>query len=135
MHVQKLYTAAILFLLVAVSCQSPAAESAFDPSQVPGTVIAHSPKSSGKYIGSPGIVALDDNVYLAKYDEFGPGSSEHTSAITHLHRSEDAGRHWQHAHKFQGLFWASIFKLEGDIYLLGTDRHHGQLVAFRSRDG
>jgi hypothetical protein len=135
MHSQKLYTAALVFLLVKVSCPSSAAEPAYDPSQVPGTVIAHSPKSSGKYIGSPGIVAIDDNVYLAKYDEFGPGSTEHTSAITHLYRSDDAGRRWLHAHTFQGLFWASIFKLDDDIYLLGTDRHHGQLVAFRSRNG
>jgi hypothetical protein len=135
MYSQKLYAAALAFLFVAVACPSSAIDPEFDPSQVPGTVIAHSPKSSKKYIGSPGILALDENIYLAKYDEFGPSSTEHTSAVTHLYRSDDAGRHWRHAHTFQGLFWASIFKLNNDIYLLGTDRHHGQLVAFRSRDG
>ncbi len=33
----------------------------------PGVVIAHSPQSSGVYIGSPGIASLGGGVYLAKH--------------------------------------------------------------------
>lgn len=105
-----------------------------DMAQVPGTVIAHYPKSKGIYVGSPGIAIVGNGVYLAKHDEFGAGSTEHTAAITQLYRSEDAGKTWKHIHTFHGLFWASIFTLDSRIYLLGTDKHHGSIVAFRSDD-
>lgn len=105
-----------------------------DTSKVPGTVIAHYPKSEGKYVGSPGIVIVRDGVYLAKHDEFGPGSTEHTSAITQLYQSDDAGKTWRQIYTFDGLFWASIFKLGDSIYLLGPNKHHGYLVLYRSDD-
>jgi hypothetical protein len=101
---------------------------------VPGTVIAHYPKSEGKYVGSPGIAIVGPGIYLAKHDEFGPQSSEFSSAITKLYRSEDAGKSWRQTHTMDGLFWASIFTLEDSVYLLGTDKHHGNVVIFRSRD-
>lgn len=106
-----------------------------DLSQVPGSVIAHYPKASGKYVGSPGIVNVGDSVYLAKHDEFGPESAEWTSAITQLYHSDDAGKTWRHSHTFQGMFWASIFKLGDAVYVLGTSKHHGNIVISRSNDG
>lgn len=105
-----------------------------DTSKAPGVVIAHYPKSTGKYVGSPGIAIVGSGVYLAKHDEFGPGSTEHSSAITQLFRSENAGTTWRHTHTFDGLFWASIFTLDDAVYLLGTDKHHGNVVIFRSLD-
>ena len=62
-----------------------AAGQALDTSQVPGTVIAHYPKSEGKYIGSPGIAIFGPGIYIAKHDEFGPQSSEFSSAVTQLY--------------------------------------------------
>jgi hypothetical protein len=106
-----------------------------DTSRVPGTVVAHYPKTSGKYVGSPGIAIVGDGVYLAKHDEFGPQSSEWTAAITHLYRSTDRGESWKRTHTFEGMFWASIFTLDDAIYMLGTDKHHGNVVIVRSRDG
>jgi hypothetical protein len=106
-----------------------------DTSQVPGLVIAHYPKSKGIYVGSPGLAIVGDGIYLAKHDEFGPGSTEHTSAITQLYRSSDAGKTWKRIHKFDALFWASIFTIDSAVYLLGTHKHHGNVVIFRSRDG
>jgi hypothetical protein len=47
-----------------------------DLAGVPGIVIHHSPASTGRYLGSPGMVRLSDGRYLAKCDEFGPGSNE-----------------------------------------------------------
>ncbi len=113
---------------------SRGAENSFDTSQVPGTVIAHYPKSEGKYVGSPGIAIVGPGIYLAKHDEFGPKSSEYSSAITQLYRSDDAGRSWRNTHTMDGLFWASIFTIKDSVYLLGTDKHHGNVVIFRSRD-
>jgi hypothetical protein len=102
---------------------------------VPGTVISHYPKSGKKYVGSPGIATLGDGVYLAKHDEFGPASTEWSSAITQLYRSEDAGKSWKRTHTIDGLFWASIFTLGDAVYMLGTDKHHGNAVIVRSSDG
>jgi len=134
MSVRKLYIVWTAVIGAAVACSASVAEPDVGTLQVPGVVIAHYPKSDEKYVGSPGIVEISSGVYLAKHDEFGPQSTEHTSAVTHLYRSDDAGKHWRRIHTFQGLFWASIFSLDDDLYLLGTDKHHGRLVAMRSRD-
>ena len=123
-----------LAILAAHSQSVLAAKPLLDTSQVPGTVIAHYPKIAKKYVGSPGIAVVADGIYLAKHDEFGPGTEEFKSAITQLYRSEDAGKSWKHTHTFDGLFWASIFKLGEAVYLLGTDKHHGNIVIFRSAD-
>lgn len=132
-----LRTPAICFfiLLGAIGPPLKAAEPSLDTSQVPGKVIAHYPKSDGKYVGSPGIASIGDGVYLAKHDEFGPGTREHESAITQLYRSDDAGKNWKRTHTFDGLFWASIFTVRDSVYLLGTTKHHGNLVILRSGDG
>jgi hypothetical protein len=129
---------AFLVCLVPISAAGmaePGSEQILNTSHVPGTVIAHYPKSARKYVGSPGIAIVGNHIYLAKHDEFGPSSTEHSSAITQLYRSEDAGKTWRHTYTFDGLFWASIFTLHDAVYLLGTDKHHGNVVISRSRDG
>jgi hypothetical protein len=102
---------------------------------VPGVVIAHSPASSQIYIGSAGIVRLHDGTYLAKHDEFGKGSTEHTSAVTRVYRSTDRGQSWRPIARLDGLFWSNIFEHRGATYMVGTHHHHGELVARRSDDG
>ncbi len=100
----------------------------------PGTVITHSCANSGIYIGSPGIVIVRDGVYLAKHDEFGPMSTEHSLAVTHVYRSEDRGNSWNRIATVKGMFWASIFEYNNEIYMIGTDRHHGNIVITKSND-
>ena len=58
---------------------------------VPGVVINYIPASSKTYVGSPGIAVLPDGHYIAKHDEFGPGSTEHEEAITQVFASPDRG--------------------------------------------
>ena len=106
-----------------------------DFSKVPGVVVSHSPASTGIYLGSAGIAILPDGAYLAKCDEFGPGSTEHRSAATRVFRSEDRGATWQQTARIDGLFWANVFTHRGAAYLLGTVKHHGRIVAMRSDDG
>ena len=77
---------------------------------------------------------MRDGVYLTKCDEFGPGSTEHERAVTHVFRSEDRGTSWKHVARIDGLFWASIFTHCGAVYLLGPEKHHGRLVILRSDD-
>lgn len=100
----------------------------------PGIVITHSCANTGIYIGSPGIVIVRDGVYLAKHDEFGPMSTEHSLSVTHVYRTEDKGTSWKRIATLKGMFWASIFKNNNEIYMLGTDRHHGNIVIRKSVD-
>ncbi len=134
----NLASAAVLLSVVA-ACVPPfaAGQSKPDHSRVPGVVVAHSPQASGIYIGSAGIVVLPDGSYLAKHDEFGPKSTEKTSAVTHVYRSTDRGRSWQHLARVDGLFWANIFHHQDAVYMMGTSAGHtrGHCVIRRSTDG
>ncbi len=108
---------------------------AADTEQVPGVVINHIPSSTGVYIGSPGIAVLPNGQYLAKHDEFGPRSTEQGLAVTQVFRSADRGATWSHAATVKGMYWASIFVIGADAYLMGTSKNHGSPVISRSTDG
>ncbi|MFM7818160.1 MAG: sialidase family protein [Verrucomicrobiota bacterium] len=101
----------------------------------PGVVIAHSPARSGLYIGSPSIAVLPNGDYIATHDFFGPNSDEHRQAISRVYRSSDRGRRWTWISDLRGAFWSTLFVHGGQLYLLGTDRHHGRVVIRRSVDG
>jgi len=121
----------ILSVLLTISALSAQDINRFE---VPGSIINHSPASSGIYIGCPGIAVIADGVYLAKHSEFGPGSSEWESAVTHVFRSDDSGLTWNRISTVKGMFWASIFTYNSAVYLFGTDKHHGNTVIMRSDD-
>src|SRR4051812_2898881 len=88
----KLLSAAAAYWTVAVCFGD---EPAIDVSSVSGTVIYHSPAASRIYVGSPGIARLSNGDYLAKCDDFGPGSSEDTLGVTRVFRSLDRGATWK----------------------------------------
>ena len=103
-----------------------------EPLDIPGVVVHHSPASSGIYLGSPAVVALADGAYLAKCDEFGPGS---TYNKTLLFRSSDSGRTWQSLSSVQPMFWATPFAHNGALYLFGvTGRLPASTILCRSDD-
>ncbi len=102
--------------------------------QVPGTVIDYSPAAAEIYIGSPSLAVLPDGAYLASHDEFGPKSAEFTRAITHVFKSSDRGQSWRRISTIQGAFWSTLFVHRGAVYLLGTDKHLGNVVIRRSLD-
>jgi hypothetical protein len=122
-------------LLLAPSLRLNRLEPQLDFSTVPGVVIHHSPASSGRYIGSPGIARLPDGSYLAKLDEFGPGSREDLSGLTRVFRSEDRGESWTEVAVLEDLFWASLFVHRDIAYLLGTTKQYGRITIRRSLDG
>ncbi|QDT18008.1 sialidase family protein [Alienimonas californiensis] len=126
--------AAVLCLPIAVTA-SGADPATPDLSGVPGVVVAHSPASSGLYIGSPGLTRLPDGALLASHDFFGPKSKEFEIAQSHVYRSDDDGKTWSHVAQIEGAFWSSLFVHRGDAYLFGTRAHHGDLVLRRSTDG
>jgi hypothetical protein len=100
----------------------------------PGIIIDHSPASSGLYIGSPSIVILPNAEYLASHDFFGPKSAEFKAATSVVFASGDRGQSWKKIATLKPLFWAGLFVHRGDVYIMGTTKHHGNIVIRRSTD-
>lgn len=101
---------------------------------VPGVVIDHIPAATGVYVGSPSIAVLPGGDYVASHDHFGPKTTEHQSALTSVFRSTDRGQSWKKISDVQGAFWSSLFVHHGALYLLGPNRHYGNIVIRRSTD-
>jgi hypothetical protein len=108
---------------------------AADPPVVPGVVIDHRPASLGIYIGSPSLAVLPNGDYVASHDEFGPKSTEHSRAVSLIFQSRDRGSSWKKISTIDGAFWSTLFTHRGALYLLGPDRHHGNVLIRRSADG
>src|ERR1035437_4480082 len=108
---------------------------AADYSVMPGVVIDHSPASSGIYIGSPSLAVLPNGDYVASHDEFGPKSTELTRAVSHIFQSRDRGANWKKMSTIDGAFWSTLFTHRGSLYLIGPDKHHGNVLIRRSADG
>lgn len=123
--------AAVLLPRVGLAAETPDTAA----TAVPGTVIDHIPAATGTYIGSPSLAVLADGSYVASHDHFGPKTTEHTRALSAVFRSRDRGNTWSKIAEIQGAFWSSLFVHRGGLYLLGTDRHHGNVVIRRSTDG
>lgn len=101
----------------------------------PGVVVHHLPGETGRYIGSPSLCVLPDGTYIASHDEFGPRSSEYRSAQTYVFQSEDQGATWSNIARIDGQFWSNLFFHDGSLYLMGTNKHHGNLIIRKSDDG
>ncbi len=108
---------------------------AADQAAVPGVVIDHSPAASGIYIGSPSLAVLINGDYVASHDEFGPKSTEHSRAVSQIFQSQDRGAHWKKIATIDGAFWSTLFTHRGTLYLIGPDKHHGNVLIRRSTDG
>jgi hypothetical protein len=106
-----------------------------DFSLVPGVVVNHSPKSSGKYVGSPSIVILPNGDYVASHDLFGPNSNQGSSPTSKIFRSTDRGQTWSHAADLNGQFWSNLFVYQNDLYLMGTSKEYGKVIIRKSTDG
>jgi hypothetical protein len=124
--------------VVGLFCQASARITillAADRPVVPGVVVDHSPASSGIYIGSPSLAVLPNGDYVASHDEFGPKSTEQTRAVSHVFLSRDRGANWKKLSTVDGAFWSTLFTYRGALYLLGPDKHYGNVLVRRSLDG
>lgn len=101
----------------------------------PGVVVDHISQETDKYIGSPGLCILPNGDYLASHDEFGPKSTENSSAQTYIFLSKDRGKSWKRIAQIDGQFWSNLFVHEGKAYIMGTNKGHGNLIIRRSDDG
>lgn len=69
-------------------------------SETGGVVLAHSPKSTKKFVGSPSICILPDGVYVASHDLFGLWDDKKTGPVTKVYRSTDKGKTWEYTADF-----------------------------------
>ncbi|HCN83187.1 MAG TPA: glycosyl hydrolase, partial [Sphingobacteriaceae bacterium] len=103
--------------------------------KVPGIVVAYSPASSGKYIGSPSIAIMPNGDYVASHDFFGPKSNENVRATSRIYSSSDKGKSWKQVAEIDAAFWSKLFVHKGILYFLGPDKHHGNTLIRKSTDG
>jgi hypothetical protein len=72
---------------------------------------------------------------VASHDYFGPASKEHEQASTAVFQSSNNGKSWKKVSLIKGQFWSNLFVHQGLLYLMGTWKHHGNLIIRRSADG
>lgn len=125
---------AVLLFIFIVFASFPAVVSS-QTEKVPGIVIDHKPASEKIYIGSPSIAILPDGSYVASHDQFGTGSTEHERAVTEVFSSSDKGKTWIKISEINGQFWSNLFVHRDTLYIMGTWKHHGNLIIRQSADG
>ncbi len=103
--------------------------------KVSGVVVNHIPASLNVYIGSPSICILPNGDYIASHDHFGPGSTEHLQAVTSVYKSTNRGKSWNKISDIGGQFWSNLFVHNKVLYIMGTWKHHGNLIIRSSDDG
>ncbi len=103
--------------------------------KVPGVVVDHIPASTKTFIGSPSICILPNGDYIASHDFFGPATTEHTQALSAVYKSTNRGKSWKKISEIHGQFWSNLFVHHDVLYLMGTWKHHGNLIIRRSSDG
>ncbi len=121
----------------------PAQRSSF-PTEIPGIVIAYSPASSGRYLGSPMLTRCADGSLLSSHDWFGPKSSEGKIGQTFFVRSRDEGKTWnmegemrnltQPGTDDEGVYWQALFQDDQKLFSMGAASISGPLVIRRSDD-
>ena len=110
------------------SCVAPANP---PPATVPGVIVSHSPKSTGKWVGSPAIVILPNGNYVAAHDLFGPNAA---SSPTLIFGSEDRGVTWKPLATMEGQTWSNLFINGEALYLMGVTGPYGRVAIRRSLD-
>ena len=95
----------------------------------PGVVVSHTDADSGLFLATPGIVAIDKNMYIAKCDISGKDASNKTI----IFRSEDSGKSWTKISEAD-CCRANIFIHRSKLYMIGTSGRYGDVVVVCSDD-
>ncbi|MBK8040447.1 MAG: exo-alpha-sialidase [Verrucomicrobiaceae bacterium] len=88
----------------------------------PGVVIAHRPKDTQDFIGSPALIVLEDGTYLAAHDLFGPGENNGSR----IYASQDQGLTWTLRATLPDQDWSSFFLHRGSLYFMGRYWQQGK---------
>ena len=123
------------YILLVVILSYPSFRLIAQSTKVPGIVVDYVPASTKTFIGSPSICRLPDGKLVASHDYFGPASNEHEQAATVVFQSSNNGKSWKKVSLINGQFWSNLFVHQGLLYLMGTWKHHGNLIIRRSANG
>ena len=96
-------------LLLASFCEERSNEPTI-PVEQTRVVIAKSDTHAGDYTYSPSIVRAGASIYASR---------DISCRYTEIFRSDDGGVNWSYVGKVDGLWWATIFEHQGEIYLIG----------------
>lgn len=129
MNIQK-YIYLFSSIILAINCLAKSKHVDLPP----GSIVDYLSKETGRYIGSPSICILPNEDYLTSHDEFGPKTTEFYSGITRIYRSSDNGKSWRYLKSIQDLFWSNLFVHNGVLYIMGTNKHHGNFIIRKSMD-
>ncbi len=99
----------------------------------PGVVIHNSPAVSHNYVGSPSIVIMPDDTYVASHDYFGNRLSD-----SYIYLSKNKGETWEQIAKVELLTWSTLFNRGKELYLIGVSPKctmgYGDFVVRKSLD-
>ena len=100
-------------------------------------VVKHSDyNSNGISLGSPSIAQLPDGTLIASFDYNGTYTPVNGgTSDTEICRSVNGGADWERIALVPRLMWATLFELNGSLYLAGRDTKTGKLAIVRSTDG
>ncbi len=105
------------------------------PKTAPSIVIAHSPASSERYIGSPSITILPNGTYVVSHDFFGPAAEHQSAPVTIVYNSFNRGKTWNKISEIKPLFWNKLFTHQEKLYSLGIQHEYGNVLLRCSEDG
>lgn len=100
--------------------------------EVPGVILAHSPKSTKIYLVSPSICILDNGDYIASFDYKPATSNDSETAIM---KSTDKGKSWGRISTIKQQFYSQLFIHKGILYTMGTSKYAGTVNIRKSTDG
>ena len=86
---------------------------------------------SGRYLCSPGLLALPGGKLLATMDVYGPRQAQN---LTLLFESTDGGESWDYLTELYPCFWGKLFWHQGRVYMLGMACEYGDLLIGVSDD-
>lgn len=127
-----------LATLAMVVAASPATHSeGFSDSEE--AILSYSPAASNAFVGSPTLEVMDDGTYVAASTRFGGGTDGFGAGgkrYTEVLRSTDRGATWTRAAVVEPMFWATIFQIGDDLYLMGNGSadEYDDIVISRSAD-
>lgn len=100
----------------------------------PGVIVAHSPKSTEIYLGSPSICILDNGNYVASCNLNSTNPPYSTNPETWIYRSSDKGKTWEKISQLVNQYYSQLFVHRGALYILGTSKHAGAIIIRKSLD-
>ncbi len=95
---------------------------ALDESGLPGLteVMWVGPECLGIFAGSPALLKIGNGEWLFAHDFFGASIRERgiNNTVQVFHSAD--GRSWNYRSNVTNIYWANLFSVKDDVYLLGT---------------